>query len=58
VEDEVVRTIVAILAAHVRKAETERTRANPPHSLPAYDCYLQAAESQTVFSSSYISKDL
>jgi len=54
----VVRTIVAILAAHVRKAETERTRANPPKSLQAYDCYLQVAESQTVFSSSYTSEDL
>src|SRR5215813_13799082 len=58
VQDEVVRTIVAILAAHVQKLETERTRADPPNSWQAYDCYLQAAESQTVFSSSYRTADL
>src|SRR5262245_30796613 len=44
VEDEVVRTIVAILAAHVRMAETERTRAKPPSSWQAYDYYLKAAD--------------
>jgi len=44
VQDEVVRTIVAILAAHVRMAETERTRARPPGSWQAYDCYLKAAD--------------
>ena len=49
VQDEVVRTIVAILAAHVRKAETERTRAKPPNSWQAYDYYLQAAEALRLF---------
>src|SRR5262245_42846 len=44
VEDEVVRTIVAILAAHVRMAETERTRAKPPSSWQVYDYYLKAAD--------------
>jgi len=44
VQDEVVRTIVAILAAHVRMAETERTRAKPPGSWQAYDYYLKAAD--------------
>jgi adenylate cyclase len=44
VQDEVVRTIVAILAAHVRKAETERTRAKPPRSWQAYDYYLKAVD--------------
>jgi adenylate cyclase len=44
VQDEVVRTIVAILAAHVRMAETERTRAKPPSSWQAYDYYLKAAD--------------
>ena len=58
VQDEVVRTIVAILAAHVRKAETERTRGNPPNSWQAYDYYLQAAESQASFSSSSRAEDL
>jgi adenylate cyclase len=37
VQDEVVRTIVAILAAHVRMAETERTRIQPPRNWQAYD---------------------
>jgi adenylate cyclase len=58
VQDEVVRTIVAILAAHVRKAETERTRAKPPNSWQAYDYYLQAAESFASFSSSVSWEDL
>jgi Tfp pilus assembly protein PilF len=40
----VVRTIAAILAAHVRRAETERSRAKPPNSLQAYDYCLQAVE--------------
>jgi adenylate cyclase len=44
VQDDVVRTIVAILAAHVRMAETERTRAKPPSSWQAYDYYLKAAD--------------
>ncbi len=52
------RTIVAILAAHVRKAETERTRGNPPNSWQAYDYYLQAAQSQASFSSSSRAEDL
>jgi adenylate cyclase len=44
VQDEVVRTMVAILAAHLRKAETERTCGKPPNSWQAYDYYLQAAD--------------
>jgi len=51
VQDEVVRTIVAILAAHVRQAETERTRSKPPNSWQAYDYYLQAVEASVSFSS-------
>jgi adenylate cyclase len=41
----VVRTIVSILAAHVRIAETGRTRAKPASSWQAYDYYLKAADS-------------
>ena len=52
------RTITAILAAHVRKAETERTRAKPPKSWQAYDCYLQAAEAVNSFKSSYSVRDV
>ena len=44
VQDQVVRTIVAILAAHVRMAETERTRAKPPSSWQAYDYHLKAVD--------------
>ena len=58
VQDEVVRTIVAILAAHVRKAEIERTRAKPPDSLQAYDYYLQAADTNAYFLSSFSVEDL
>ena len=58
VQDDVVRTIVALLAAHVRKAETERTRGNSPNSWQAYDYYLQAAESQITLSFSFRLDDL
>ena len=51
VQDDVVRTIVAILAAHVRQAETERLRTKPPNSWLAYDCYLQAVEAFASYAS-------
>jgi hypothetical protein len=38
VQDEVARTIVAILAAHVNKAEIERSLNKPPETWQAYDC--------------------
>jgi adenylate cyclase len=44
IQDEVARAIVAILAAHVNKAEAERTLLKPPTSWEAYDYYLRAAE--------------
>ena len=44
VQDEVARTIVAILAAHVNKAEIERTLNKPPETWQAYDYYLRAAD--------------
>jgi len=44
VQDELVRTIVAILAAHVRQAEIERPRAKPPNSWQAYDYYLKSGQ--------------
>jgi adenylate cyclase len=52
VQDEVARTIVTILAVHVRKAETERRRTNPPNSWQAYDYYLQAIDSLNRFNAS------
>jgi adenylate cyclase len=58
VQDEVGRTIVAILAAHVRKAETERVRSKPPGSWQAYDCYLQAADASARFTRSFNVEDI
>jgi adenylate cyclase len=58
VQDEVVRTIVARLTAHVRKAETERTRAKPPNSWQAYDYYLQAADALASYNALFNAEDL
>jgi TolB-like protein/DNA-binding winged helix-turn-helix (wHTH) protein/Tfp pilus assembly protein PilF len=44
VQDEVARTIVAILAAHVKRAEVERVSLKPPAAWEAYDYYLRGAE--------------
>jgi adenylate cyclase len=44
VQDEVARTIVALLAAHVNRAETERTLLKPPAAWEAYEYYLRGAE--------------
>src|SRR5262245_34899994 len=44
-EDEVVRAIVATLAAHVNRAETERALLKPPSAWEAYEHYLRGAES-------------
>jgi adenylate cyclase len=44
VQDEVARTIVAILAAHVNRAEIERAMLKPPAAWEAYECYLRGAE--------------
>jgi adenylate cyclase len=51
IQDDVACTIVAILAAHVRQAETERSRAKPPKGWQAYDYYLQAVQASASFSS-------
>src|SRR5215470_16997989 len=44
VQDEVARAIVAILAAHVNRAETERALLKPPAAWEAYEYYLRGAE--------------
>src|SRR5262249_52678878 len=44
VQDEVARAIVATLAAHVKRAETERALLKPPAAWEAYDYYLRGAE--------------
>jgi adenylate cyclase len=58
VQDEVARTIVAILAAHVNKAEIERTINKPPETWQAYDYYLQAADRLASFWSSFEATEL
>ena len=58
IQDEVVRAIVALLAAHVRKAETERLRTKPPESWQAYDYYLKGAEANDLFATSIRVEDL
>ena len=58
VQDEVARTIVAILAAHVNKAEIERTLNKPPETWQAYDYYLRAADAHVSFLSSWKATDL
>ncbi len=44
VQDEVARAIVAILAAHVNRAEIERALLKPPSAWEAYEYYLRGAE--------------
>jgi adenylate cyclase len=44
VQDEVARAIVAILAAHVNRAEIERVLLKPPAAWEAYEYYLRGAE--------------
>src|SRR5262245_2536471 len=58
VQDEVARTIVSILVAHVNKAEIERTLNKPPDTLQAYDYYLRAANTHASFLSSYKAAEL
>jgi adenylate cyclase len=48
-QDEVARTIVAILAVQVNKAEIERSLLKPPATWQAYDYYMQAASVITIY---------
>jgi adenylate cyclase len=57
-QDEVVRTIVAVLAAQVNKAEAERILLKPPASWQAYDYYMRAADTFNSFWSSLQVRDL
>jgi len=58
VQDEVARTIVTILAAHVNKAEAERSLLKPPATWQAHDYYMRAADTFASFMSSFKSEDL
>lgn len=53
IQDEVARTIAAILAAHVNKAEVERTLLKPPVTWQAYDHYMRASAAWASFQSSW-----
>jgi adenylate cyclase len=44
VQDEVVRAIVATLAAHVKRAEIDRALLKPPAAWESYEYYLRGAE--------------
>ena len=44
VQDEVTRAIVVVLAAHVKRAEIERTLLKPPAAWEAYEYYLRGTE--------------
>jgi adenylate cyclase len=57
-QDEVTRTIVAILAAHVSKAEAERTLLKPPADWQAYDYFMRASDTYAKFWASYRAEDL
>jgi adenylate cyclase len=48
-QDEVARTIVAILTAHVNKAEAERTATKPPTTWQAYTYHMRATEALASF---------
>jgi adenylate cyclase len=58
VQDEIARTIVAILAAHVNKAEVERTLLKPPATWHAYDYYMRAADILASLHSSFKVEEL
>jgi adenylate cyclase len=58
IQDEVARTIAAILVAHVNKAEVERSLLKPPATWQAYDHYMRAAAAWVLFQSSWKIEDL
>jgi adenylate cyclase len=47
IQDEVVRSIVPVLASHINKAEIERTLLKPPATWQAYDYNLRAVDALT-----------
>jgi adenylate cyclase len=53
VQDEVSRTIVAMLAAHVNKAEAERTLLKPPATWQAHDFFMRASDIFCAIQSSF-----
>ena len=58
IQDNVARTIAAILVAHVNRAESERTLLKPPSTWQAYDHFMRAAAAWVSFQSSWQLRDL
>ena len=58
IQDEVACTIASILAAHMNKAEVERTLLRPPTTWQAYDHYMRAAAAWASFQSTWKSETL
>ncbi len=58
VQDEVAHTVAALLAAHVKRAEIERTLLKPPVNWQAYDYYLHASRALGFFLSSFKAEEL
>lgn len=57
-QTELARTIVAILAAHVHKAEVERALTKPPATYQAYEYHMRAADCSAAYNSSFSKTDL
>jgi TolB-like protein len=53
VQEEIVRTIAALVAAHIDKAELDSALLRPPASLQAYDCYLRGVSSLETYYASF-----
>lgn len=58
VQDEVARTIAAILVAHLNRAEAAHTFWKPPSSWQAHDYFLRAAEMYVSFLSTHVGDQL
>ena len=58
VQDEVVRTIAPVLAAHLNKAEVERTLLKAPSTWQVHDFYLRGLETLRAYLSSYDAGEL
>jgi adenylate cyclase len=58
IQDEVARTIVAILAVHVNKAEMDRSLLKPPNTWQAYDFYMRGTASLDAFRAHFRIDDL
>jgi adenylate cyclase len=53
IQDEITKTIVTTLAAHLNKAEVERSLSKPPASSQGYDYFMRAADALASFWSSF-----